>query len=254
MEPEDRPVGRDEAARTPAAPAPRGRVLWHRGWGVCAVLLGVVLLAAAGVGLAVVPASVAEERAFRSALPCGVATLDDCLRPVTATVSGTEIRDHPKNPRYDLHLTGAPAAPRSLPMGGADPLLRHLRAGDEVVVTRWRDYAPAVTKDGVTQSTDDTPEGRSLFTTAGSLALAALGLFAFRAGQSAVTRARAFATEGVPPRLLLRGVQAAGAALLAVPAGLFGVWTGPLGVIVLWLPAVALLLLATRDLDTPQPN
>lgn len=231
----------------------RRRILWHRGWGLCALLLGAGLLAAAGVGLAVVPESVAEERAFRSARPCGPAPRPDCLRPVHATVGGTEIRDHPKNPRYELRLTGA-RVPRVLPMGGAEPLLRHLRAGDEVVVTRWRDYAPAVSKDGVTQSTDDTPEGRSLFTTAGSLALAALGLFAARAGRAALTRAPAFAVTGVPPRLLLRGVQSAGAALLAVPAGLFGVWTGPLGVIALWLPAVALLLRATRDLDTPRPG
>ncbi|MEU3348782.1 hypothetical protein ABZ723_28085 [Streptomyces sp. NPDC006700] len=136
-------------------------------------------------------------------------------------------------------------------MGGAEPLLRHLRAGDVVTVTMWRGYATAVSKDGVTQHSDDTPEGLPLWATAIALALLAAGLFAAYAGGHAVARAPVHAATGLPTRLRKRGLQAIGAVFCAVPAGMFGMWTGPVGVIVLWAVLVGVLLVATRRLDAP---
>ncbi|MFF9125865.1 hypothetical protein ACF09J_21585 [Streptomyces sp. NPDC014889] len=230
----------------------RLRTLWHRCWGAVAVLLGVALIFFAGVGLARVPDDMAEERAYRATRPCGAAVTGDCLRPVQATVRGTEIREQARNQRYDLRLTGPSPVPREVAMGGTEPLLGHLRAGDVVTVTMWRDYATAVSKDGVTQYSDDNPEGLSLWSTAIALALLAIGLFAAYAGGHAVAHAPLHATTGLPARLRKRGVQTIGAVFCAVPAGMSGTWTGPVGVIVLWPALVAVLLAATRRLDAPK--
>ncbi|MFF9452417.1 hypothetical protein [Streptomyces flaveolus] len=229
----------------------RLRTLWHRCWGAVALLLGVALIFFAGFGLTLVPDDMAEERAYRAARPCGTAVTEECLRPVQATVRGTEIREQPRNQRYDLRLTGPSSVPREVAMGGAEPLLRYLRVGDLVTVTMWRDYATAVSKDGVTQYSDDNPEGLSLWAAAIALALLAIGLFAAYAGGHVVARAPYYAATGLPTRLGKRGVQTIGAVFCAVPAGLFGIWTGPVGVIVLWSALVGLFLVVTRRLDTP---
>ncbi|WP_073950773.1 hypothetical protein [Streptomyces kebangsaanensis] len=229
----------------------RLRTLWHRCWGAGAVLLGAALLLAAGTGLALVPDDLAEERAYRAARPCGAAVTEDCLRSVRATVRGTEIQEQSRNARYELRLDGPGPVPRNLPMAGADPLLRHLRAGDVVTVTVWRDYATAVGKDGVTQHSEDTPEGQAVFTTALALALVAPGLFVAHAGGHAVAHAPGYAATGAPARLVLRGKLAIAAAGCALPAGLFGMWTGPVGVIVLWSALAGLVLAMSRRLDIP---
>ncbi|MFE9310796.1 hypothetical protein ACIQCF_26395 [Streptomyces sp. NPDC088353] len=230
---------------------PRLRTVRHRCWGAVAILLGVALIFFAALGLTLVPDDMAEERAYRAARLCGTAVTEDCLRPVRATVRGTEIREQPKNQRYDLRLTGPGPVPREVAMGGAEPLLRHLRAGDVVTVTVWRDYATAVSKDGVTQYSEDNPEGLPLWSTATALALLATGLLAAYAGGHAVARAPHYAATGLPTRLGKHGVQTIGAVFCAVPAGLFGIWTGPVGVIVLWSVLVGVLLVATRRPDTP---
>ncbi|MFE4414139.1 hypothetical protein [Streptomyces sp. NPDC056821] len=229
----------------------RLRTLCYLCWGAVAVLLGVALLLLAGVWLSTVPDDMAEERAFRAALPCGAEVTEDCLRSVQATVRGTEIRTQPKNERYELLLSQPGPVPADVSMGRAEPLLRHLRAGDVVTVTMWRDYAIAVEKDGVTQYSKDNPEGGALISAAVPLALFAIGLFVVYAGGHAVGRAPDHAAAGrLPERLGDRGMQTIGAVICAIPAGLFGIWTGPVGVIVLWSVLVGVLLVATRRRDT----
>ncbi|MFF4829245.1 hypothetical protein [Streptomyces sp. NPDC001312] len=93
----------------------RLRTLWHRCWGAVVVLLGVALIFYAGFGLTLVPDDMALEYAYRAAHPCGAAVTEDCLRPVQATVRGTEIREQPKNQRYGLRLTGPGSGPREWP-------------------------------------------------------------------------------------------------------------------------------------------
>ncbi|PZH01473.1 hypothetical protein C1I97_22390 [Streptomyces sp. NTH33] len=238
-------------ARRGGRRALRLRTLWHRCWGAGAVLLGVTLLLVAGFALVMVPSELAEEHAYRAARPCGAAVTEDCLRSVQATVRGTEIEERPKNERYELRLDGPSPVPRNLSMAGADPLLRHLRAGDVVTVTVWRDYATAVGKDGVTQDSDDTPEGQAAIAAAFALALAALGFFAAYAGGQAVAHAPGYAATGVPARLVLRGRFAVTAAACALPAGLVGMWTGPVGVIVLWSALAGLVLAMSRRAEIP---
>ncbi|MFJ6563899.1 hypothetical protein ACIQMV_29345 [Streptomyces sp. NPDC091412] len=231
--------------------ARRLRTLWHLCWGAVALLLGVALLLFAGIGLILVPDQMAEERAYQAARPCEAVVTVDCLRSVQATVRDTDIREPSKGGKtYDLLLTG-PGVPRKVAMGGAEPLLRHLRAGDVVTVTMWRDYAIAVGKDGVTQDSVEEPGGLSLLATNMALAAFAIGLFAVYAGGHAVARAPRYAATGLPERLGKRLGQTFGAVGCVIPAGVFGMWTGPVGVIVLWLVLVGVLLVATRERDMP---
>lgn len=119
-------------------------------------------------------------------------------------------------------------------MGGPEPLLQDLRPGDTVTVTLWRDYAPAVSMNGVTQATDDTPVGEPQIVMAFALAVVSIGLFAVHAGGTAALRARRHAVRGLPSSLVTRGKQAGVAAFCAIPAGMLGEVTGTLWVVVLW--------------------
>lgn len=227
----------------------RLRTFWYYCLGVGAVLFGVLTLLSAGIALAVVPGIVADERDYQAARPCGEHVTEDCVRSVRATVLGTKIEEKYKGSRYELQLDGPDPVPRVVSMWGAEPLLRHLNAGDEVTVTLWRDYAIAVSKDGVTQRPKDVPDGRGTFITAASLVGVALGIFAVRAGAHMVAHAPGHAATGIPAGLVRQGKRAVAVAGCAVPAGLFGIWTGPVGVAGLWLALAGLLLVVFRRRD-----
>ncbi|MGW2893178.1 hypothetical protein ACWDAO_00720 [Streptomyces sp. NPDC001212] len=240
-----------ETSRSDSQPALRLRTLWYRCCGAGAVLLGIVLLVAAGGVLAMVPDTMAEERAYQAARPCGSAVTEDCLRSVQATVRDTVIKRGSKEySRYALELDGPDPGPWVVDLKGAEPLLRHLRAGDVVTVTMWRDYEIAVGKDGVTQPAKDTPEGRPGFTTAAALGTITFGWFVVRVGGQVVARAPGYATTGMRAVLARQGKRAVVVVACALPAGLFGKWTGPVGVIVLWAVLVGLVLAVFRLLDT----
>ncbi|MFF6996090.1 hypothetical protein ACFY93_14260 [Streptomyces sp. NPDC008313] len=216
---------------------PRGlrrRALCHRAWGAGAAMLGIALVVAAGIGLAAVPDLMDDEQAFHTARPCSGTVVGDCLREVRATVRGTVIRDRAKDSEHTLKLAGPRPVPAELDMGSSEPLLERLKAGDMVMVTVWRDYATAVSKDGLTQRSADTPEGEPLIAASVAVALLSCGLFAALAGGVVLARAPTYAAEGLPGLLVLRGKQALGSALCAFPASVFGTWTGPWGVVALW--------------------
>ncbi|TFV33207.1 hypothetical protein E4K10_30535 [Streptomyces sp. T1317-0309] len=224
-------------------------MLWHRFWGAAAALLGSAMVLGNALSLATVPDLMADERAFHAARPCAATASYDCLRTLQSTVRGTVIREQAKNSEYTLRLTGTRPVPSSLHMGDSAPLLRQLRAGDLVTVTVWRDYATAVSKHGVPQPSADTPEGEWLFATAGALAPLSVGLFVAWAGMSVLTHAPDYAALGLPASVALRGKQALGSAFCAIPAGLFGPWTGQVGVIALWAVLTGLVWTVTRRLD-----
>jgi hypothetical protein len=239
----------------PKSPASRStglrpRALWHRCWGTCAALLGIALLLAAVAVLLIVPDLMADERAFLAARPCTAAVTDDCLHSVQATVRGTVIREQPKNSEYTLTLDGPRPVPGELDMDGSGPLLKDLRAGEKVTVTVWRDYATAVSKDGVTQHSSDTPEGEPQFAVAGALAVLPVGAFAVYAGGNALVRARTYAARGLPGHFVPLGKRTLGAALCALPAGAFGMWRGgPIAVAVSWVLLAGLVWAVTSRLE-----
>ncbi|MFD9972829.1 hypothetical protein [Streptomyces sp. NPDC059017] len=234
-------------SRSKRAEARRRRpAWWNRAWGLLVVPLAVMAGAAGIVVLVTVPDSVNEVRAFRSARPCTFpqAVAADCLRTYPATVRGTAVENQGRSQLYLLKLDGPPPIPAELDMDGEVPLLKHLRKGDHVTVTVWRDYAPAVTKDGVTQESTDTPEGWPEFQTAFALDLLTVGGYGGFAGTTAVRHAR---RRSLPDWVALWGRWTMGAVVVSVPAGIIGyeTGTGPVVVALLWLallPAVWLVV------------
>ncbi|MFE9649808.1 hypothetical protein ACFYO0_38005 [Streptomyces sp. NPDC006365] len=235
-------MARNRHARPPSDTRVFRLTLWHRAWGLCAALLGAAVIVAAILILSFVPELMGDVRAYRAAEPCpaGASPGDNCIRTFPATVRGTVIRESAKSPEYTLKLTGSRPVPSELSMDDSAPLLKHLRRGDEVTVTVWRDRATTVGRDGVTQESLETPVGEPEYFTAGALALLPVGAYGSYAGTVALRRARTHARRGrLPASLSVLGKVAGLAALAALPAFLFGDLIGG----ALWVVAVWLLLL-----------
>ncbi|MFV5998596.1 hypothetical protein ACNPQM_41190 [Streptomyces sp. NPDC056231] len=215
----------------------RRRTVWRRVWGLCAALLGVAMLLLGAAGLAVVPGLIEDEKAFGTAAACTTPSSpqDDCLRSFDATVTRTVIREQAKSSEHTLYLDGPARVPRSIDMGGSEPLLKRLRPGDNVTVTMWRDYATAVRQGKVSQETADTPEGEPVFVCALALAVICGGAYGLYAGGTALARARRHAVRGLPATLVPRGKEAAGAALCTLPALVVGDLTSVPVMLVVWL-------------------
>ncbi|MFD1662987.1 hypothetical protein ACFSL4_33675 [Streptomyces caeni] len=227
------------------------RTVWHRTWGTFTALLGVAVVLASAAALASVPSFTDDERSFLAAGPCPAgSSSSDCLRSVPATVRGTVIREGTRTSEYTLELAGPRSVPSEVDMASPEPLLKHLHRGDAVSVTLWRDYATAVSRDGVTQQTNDTPVDEPVYVAALALALLSVGIFGAHAGGVAALRARRHALRGLPPALVTRGKQAIGAALCAIPAGMVGALTNALGTIVLWAVLVGPVCWLIQRLET----
>ncbi|MFF9402490.1 hypothetical protein [Streptomyces sp. NPDC014744] len=209
----------------------------RRVWGLCAALLGVAMLLLGAAGLAIVPDLIEDEKAFGTATACTAPSSlqDDCRRSFDATVTRTVIRDQARSSEYTLYVDGPARVPRSIDMGGSEPLLKRLRPGDNVTVTMWRDYATAVRQGKVSQETADTPEGEPVFVCALALAVICGGAYGLYAGGTALARARRHAVRGLPATLVPRGKEAAGAALCTLPALVVGDFTSVPVMLVVWL-------------------
>jgi len=220
----------------------RRRTIWRRVWGLCAALLGVVMLLLGAAGLAIVPSLIEDEKAFGTAASCTTVSTshDDCLRSFDATVTRTVIKEQNKSSEYTLYLNGPTQVPRSIDMGASEPLLKRLRPGDNVTVTLWRDYATEVRQGKVSQETADTPEGEPVFVCALALAVICGGAYSLYAGGTALARARRHAVRDLPATLVTRGKEAAGAALCALPALVVGTFTSVPVMLVVWLGLVPL--------------
>ncbi|WP_238431384.1 hypothetical protein [Streptomyces cavernae] len=166
----------------------------------------------------------------------------DCLHSHAATVRETVIENEGRNQLYLLKLDGRPPVPAELQLDDEAPLLTHLRKGDNVTVTVWRDYTTAVTKNGVTQESSDTPEGLPESQTALGLDLLAVGGYGGYAGVAAIRHAR---QRSLPGSVALWGQRTVGAVLASMPAGIVGyeTGTGPVGVMLLWLTLLPLVWL-----------
>ncbi|MFF9322483.1 hypothetical protein ACF1BP_29190 [Streptomyces sp. NPDC014735] len=215
----------------------RRRTVRRRVWGLCAALLGAAMLLLGAAGLAIVPDLIEDEKAFGTATACTAPSSlqDDCRRSFDATVTRTVIRDQARSSEYTLYVDGPARVPRSIDMGGSEPLLKRLRPGDNVTVTMWRDYATAVRQGKVSQETADTPEGEPVFVCALALAVICGGAYGLYAGGTALARARRHAVRGLPATLVPRGKEAAGAALCTLPALVVGNFTSVPVMLVVWL-------------------
>ncbi|WP_435060027.1 hypothetical protein [Streptomyces sp. bgisy060] len=154
---------------------------------------------------------------------------------MTATVVSTVIKDEVTYEEFSVRLRGPREVSGDVDMGAPGPLLGDLRPGDVVTVTLWQDYAVAVTKDGRSQETADTPLGEPQLVTAVGSALLSVGAFTAYAGGRVVTGARRYGQRGLPRLLVVHGKVAFGAMLCAVPAMIVGDLAGvPLQAVV-WL-------------------
>ncbi|MFF9351852.1 hypothetical protein [Streptomyces sp. NPDC014734] len=219
-------------------------------WGVGSLLGALFLLVATAGFAASIPEAVSTVRDFRSAEPCTDRTAPaDCLRSITATVRSTE-RTGGRNPKYTVRLDGPAGVPHEMEMEAEGPLFELLKPGDEVTVTRWRDYATALGRDGVTQQSDDSPESEPEWQAGLAAVCLVLGCYLFYLGGVLLTRAREVAANGPPRGFWFFGMCALWGALAAIPAGVAGAFAssgrghedwGWLVLVVVWivlLPAV----------------
>ncbi|KUO19814.1 hypothetical protein [Streptomyces dysideae] len=233
----------------------RRRASWRRALGMCVVPLAVLAGVAGVAALATVPDLVDEVRAFRAARPCVLpaSAPADCLHTYPATVRGKVIENEGRSQLYLLKLDGPPPVPAELDMGDEEPLLTRLHKGDHVTVTVWRDYTTAVTKDGATQESGDTPDGLPEIQTAAGLDLLAVGGYGGYAGVMAVRHAR---QRSLPRSVAMWGRWTMGAVLASVPAGIVGyeTGTGPVVVTLLWLVLLPVVWLVVEHQERRRPR
>ncbi|MEU1801224.1 hypothetical protein [Streptomyces sp. NPDC019937] len=136
--------------------APRAPRAWEwllpAGFGLLCVLVSAGLFA-------IVPGTLADERAYATAPACPGGTRSDaCTVTVPATVKGTEDQPSGKSVRYWLLVTerGTDVV-RRVRMAGSEPVYDSVRAGDEVTLTYWRGEIRTVTFGAAAQDTHASP-------------------------------------------------------------------------------------------------
>ncbi|MFE1783218.1 hypothetical protein ACFW9F_11655 [Streptomyces sp. NPDC059506] len=192
-----------------------------------ALVLGLNLLPVSVAGFFSLPDLVEEVRAFRSAAECGdLGEVEwegwDCLGPAHATVRSVVIKKNVKASEFKVFLNGPNGVPDELSFNGDSPVLELLGPGDRVRVTMWRHYAVAITHDGLTQATNDDPEGLPEVSTGLALVLLTAGGCLVWLGGHLAVRARDVAEYGPPPFYPALGKGAVWVSLGAVPAGAAG--------------------------------
>lgn len=145
----DEPVDADAARRRS-----------DRRFGAVVLLLGLVLLALAGLAWSALPSAGDALRAYRAATPCAQQGVDqggDCLSRLPATVERMYVGTG-KNAEQHVVLTGLGAKPVDVPLGSLGSyLFDDAAVGDRVTATLWRGQVTAVSADGSTDHTDNVP-------------------------------------------------------------------------------------------------
>ncbi|MFF0744918.1 hypothetical protein ACFYVL_31400 [Streptomyces sp. NPDC004111] len=242
-------AGRDSGRRGTTGrrrdPAPRravARVRRLRATG-CLLAPPVAFLLLMGVaGLLSMPEAVAEEEAYPRARPCVGAQRWDCLYEETATVGEVTVENPESSKGRDIKadVVGDTRHVERLSFGTHEPLVKTLRPGDRVTVTLWRDYAVELSKDGVRQTTEDTPDGTSLWLLGLALALLVAGGWAAPLCWRLLFRAREQAESGWPRHVGRRARCALWCALGLIPAGVCGLVVRDLGGSSVWGGAVVM--------------
>ncbi|WP_137993905.1 MerC domain-containing protein [Streptomyces vilmorinianum] len=160
--------------------------------GVVLVLFSLVLV------LGVRPGQVAEERAFRTAVPCDAAAAggaaatgdrrEDCLRTEEATVQKVRIETAGKSTYREARLLGPGPVTGKVDFGETRPLLERLRPGDEVQAVVWRGEVVELTAWGVRQTTTAHPVGDALDVSTAAVMASAAGVVALGFGWWAIRR------------------------------------------------------------------
>lgn len=123
------------------------------------IAVGLLLVLASAVLLAMVPRALADARAYAAAPACPAGTRSDsCTTPVRATVEGTEDEAVGKGHWYWLLVTERGSdEEQSVRMAGKGPVYDSVRAGDRVLLDYWRGEIRAVSFGDATQETHASP-------------------------------------------------------------------------------------------------
>lgn len=147
--------------------------------GAASLLAGVWLL------VAVLPSSLAEERAFKAAAPClssVTAPRTDCLQATWFTIDDIRMRKG-RGSSSSAHLSGPPAWSGRVDFASENPLLRRLHPGEQVAGTVWLGEVVTISAQGTRQWTSAHPVGDPLLTAGSCLVFVlagGLGVFAGR--------------------------------------------------------------------------
>ncbi|MFF7458670.1 hypothetical protein [Kitasatospora sp. NPDC008115] len=223
---------------------------WTRTGGALLAAAALAPAAAAWYLFAVLlPDDAERHRSYTAAAPCPAtspgAAVEECVRTVPFTVTGTLVRNAGKSSEFRATLDGAPLWSGEVRFGGAGPLLEDLKPGDRVEGTVWRGRVMGLERAGVAQRSSDKPRDDAQFTAAAGTFAALLALFTAALGALLFTGRRA--TLALARSLFLWTLLACGApAVLALWTGLAW-WTVPIA-------AVPAALFAARTLRRRDPG
>ncbi|MFH9352443.1 hypothetical protein [Kitasatospora sp. NPDC017646] len=203
---------------------------WTRTGGALLAAAALVPAATAWYLLAVMlPDDTERYHSYTTAAPCPAgspgAAVEECVRTVPFTVSGTVVHSAGKSSRFRATLDGAPIWSGEVGFGDAGPLLDALKPGDRVDGTVWRGRVMRLERAGIAQSSYDAPRNEAQFTAGVGTFTALLAVFAAALGVLLCTGRTA--SVALTRSLFLWTLLACGApAVLAFWAGLPW-WTVP---------------------------
>lgn len=145
--------------------------------GMLAFLGGLGGVTVAAVLFALLPGTVADERAYASARPCTTPQAlpeEECVRTAPFTVMKIYIQGG-RGASSWAKVEDQAHGRRHVDFDSGEPLLRRLRVGDQVTAHVWRGDITAVSDRGLMQATGDSPQGAPLYDIAAALACAVVG-------------------------------------------------------------------------------
>lgn len=218
------PGGMYQQPVAPQPEAPRGKVIWHRLWGVGSLLLSLSLLFVGMGTLLTLPDKLDDQRAYAAAEPCqGEAATsreraadEPCLYSFTATVIQTKKSGRGSGGRkYRLTVRTAEDESRVLGRFEDEPLTETLQPDQTLTVVTYRDQVIEFTQGTLTQPGTGLPDTKPVVNTLlGTSMLTAAG-WLFYLGLSAVASARGLARYG--PRAVLPRIWGPFAITFLVP-------------------------------------
>ncbi|MFB7126046.1 hypothetical protein DR950_12955 [Kitasatospora xanthocidica] len=205
---------------------------WTRTGGA---LLAVAALAPAAaawyVFTVVLPDDAERYRSYTAAVTCPAgspgAAVEECVRTVPFTVSGTVVRNAGKSSEFRATLDGAPFWTGEVGFADGGPLLDGLKPGDRVDGTVWRGRVMRLERAGVAQASYDEPRDEGQFTAGVGTFAALLAVLAAVLGALRFTGRPGDVTLDLARSLVLWTLLACGVpAVLASVTGLPW-WTVP---------------------------
>ncbi|MFD8575602.1 hypothetical protein ACR3S4_02680 [Streptomyces sp. CH8.1] len=168
-------MSRRKTGRSQRTRARRRRRLHARG--LLAFVGGLGGVGVATALFALLPGTVADERAHAAARPCTTPQAlpeEECIRTTPVTVVKIHIQGG-RGASYWAKVEDQARGRRHVNFDSDEPLLRQLRAGEQVTAHLWRGDVTAVSGRELIQATGDSPQGAPLYGIATALACTVMG-------------------------------------------------------------------------------